>query len=59
MIFLDLFLGFLEVGCFSFGGAYGAIPLIREVVLSYGWLGDEAIAYMIAVSESKIGRAHV
>ena len=55
MIYLDLFLGFLEVGCFSFGGAYGAIPLIRDVVLSYGWLNDEAITYMIAVSESTPG----
>ena len=55
MILLELFLGFLEVGCFSFGGAYGAIGLIRDVVLSYGWLSDETIAYMIAVSESTPG----
>ena len=55
MIYLDLFLGFLKVGCFSFGGAYAAIPLIREIVLSYGWLSDEAISYMIAVSESTPG----
>ena len=55
MIFIDLFIGFLKVGCFSFGGAYGAIPLIRDVVLSYGWLSDEMITYMIAVSESTPG----
>ena len=55
MIYLDLFLGFLKVGCFAFGGAYGAIPLIRDVVLSYGWLSDEALTYMIAVSESTPG----
>ena len=55
MIFLDLFLGFLKVGCFAFGGAYGAIPLIRDVVLSYGWLNDEMLTYMIAVSESTPG----
>lgn len=55
MIYLELFLGFLEVGCFSFGGAYGAIPLIRDVVLSYGWLDEEMLAYMIAVSESTPG----
>lgn len=55
MIYLDLFLGFLKVGCFAFGGAYGAIPLIREVVLSYGWLEDEALTYMIAISESTPG----
>lgn len=55
MIYLDLFLGFLWVGCFSFGGAYGAIPLIRDVVLSHGWLTDESLTYMIAVSESTPG----
>jgi len=55
MIYLDLFLGFLRVGCFAFGGAYGAIPLIRDVVLSYRWLNEEALTYMIAVSESTPG----
>ena len=55
MIYLDLFLGFLRVGLFAFGGAYGAIPLIRDVVLSYGWLTDEMLTYMIAVSESTPG----
>ena len=55
MIYLDLLLGFLEVGLFSFGGGYAAIPLIRDVVLSHGWLDDESITYMIAVSESTPG----
>lgn len=55
MILLDLFLGFLKVGLFSFGGAYAAIPLIRDVVLSYGWLSEDALTYMIAVSESTPG----
>ena len=55
MIYLELFLAFLKVGCFSFGGAYGAIPLIRDVVLSHGWLQDEALSNMIAVSESTPG----
>ena len=36
MIYLHLLLGFLKVGCFAFGGAYGAIPLIRDVVMSSG-----------------------
>lgn len=54
MIF-QLFIGFLKVGLFAFGGAYGAIPLIRDVVLSFGWLTDEAFTNMIAVSESTPG----
>ena len=55
MIYLELFLGFLKVGGFAFGGAYGAIPLIRDAVMSYGWLSDEMLTYMIAVSESTPG----
>lgn len=55
MIYLDLFLGFLKVGCFSFGGGYGAVPLVRDVVLSYGWMDEEMITYMVAVSESTPG----
>ena len=55
MIYLELFWGFLTVGLFSFGGAYGAIPLIRDVVISYGWLSEEKMMDMIAVSESTPG----
>ena len=55
MIILNLFLGFLKVGCFAFGGAYGAIPLIKDIVLSNGWMKEEMLTYMIAVSESTPG----
>ena len=55
MIYLNLLLGFLKVGLFSFGGAYSAIPLIREVVLSYGWMNEDFLMDMIAVSESTPG----
>ena len=55
MIYIELLIGFLEVGLLSFGGGYAAIPLIRDVVLSNGWLDEEMIAYMVAVSESSPG----
>ncbi len=55
MIYLELLLGFLLVGCFSFGGAYGAIPLIKEVVMAYGWVNEDMFAYFVAVSESTPG----
>lgn len=55
MIYVKLFLAFLRVGTFSFGGAYGAIPLIREVVLSNGWITEDQLAYMIALSETTPG----
>jgi len=52
---LKLFLEFFKVSCFTFGGAYGAIALIRDMVLSNGWLSEESLAYMIAISESTPG----
>ncbi len=52
---LDLFLGFLRVGCFSFGGGYAAVALIREIVQTNGWLSEEMLSYIIAVSESTPG----
>ena len=55
MIYPDLFLTFLQVGAFSFGGGYGMIALIRELVLSRGWLAEEELLNMIAVAESTPG----
>lgn len=55
MIYLKLFLTFLEVGAVSFGGGYGMISLIRELVLSYGWLTEEELLNFIAVAESTPG----
>lgn len=55
MIYFELFLGFLEVGCLAFGGAYGSIPLIRDLVIAKAWLNEELLTYMIAVSESTPG----
>lgn len=55
MILWELFWNFFVVSSFTFGGAYGAIPLIRDMVLSNGWLDEETLSYMIAVSESTPG----
>ncbi|MDO5295688.1 MAG: chromate transporter [bacterium] len=55
MIYWQLFWGFLQVGCLAFGGAYAAIPFIRDIVLAYGWLDEEAISQIIAISESTPG----
>ncbi len=54
-ILIDLFFTFAKVGLFAFGGAYGSIPLIRDVVLSYGWISEDMLTNMIAVSESTPG----
>lgn len=55
MIYLQLFLSFFEIGLFTFGGGYAMISLIREKVLAFGWLSEEELLNMIAVSESTPG----
>lgn len=55
MIYLQLFFSFLMIGTVSFGGGYGMISLIRETVLSHGWLSEEEFLNFIAVSESTPG----
>ena len=55
MILLSLFWEFLKIGLFTFGGAYGAIPLIHQAVLSQGWMTEEMFANILAVSESTPG----
>ena len=55
MICLKLFLTFFEIGLFTFGGGYAMISLIRDKSLSLGWLTEEELLNMIAVSESTPG----
>lgn len=51
MIYLYLFLEFFKVGLFTIGGGYAMIPLIKEVVLSHGWLSEAEFIDMIGLSE--------
>ena len=38
MIYLKLFWSFLQIGAFSFGGGYAALPLIQSIVVeNNGW----------------------
>ena len=55
MIYAQLFLNFLMIGTLSFGGGYGMISLVREVVLGHGWLTESEFLSFIAVSESTPG----
>ncbi len=55
MIYLELFLNFLKIGAFTFGGGYAMLPLIQEQVKAHGWLTDEELINFIAVSESTPG----
>ena len=55
MIYLQLFLTFLKIGAFTFGGGYAMLPLIQEEVERHGWISQEALIDFIAVSESTPG----
>ena len=55
MIYLKLFLTFLEVGAVSFGGGYAMISLISEKVISQGWLTQGQLLNIVAVAESTPG----
>ncbi len=55
MIYLSLFWEFLKIGMFSFGGAYGAIPIIQQTVLERGWLDEGMFSNILAISESTPG----
>lgn len=49
MIYLQLFLTFLKVGAFAFGGGYAMLSLIGESVLSYGWMNEEELLNFVGV----------
>ncbi|MBQ9413680.1 MAG: chromate transporter [Clostridia bacterium] len=55
MIYLELFLTFLMIGAFTFGGGYAMLPLIQQAVLSHGWVSEQSLIDFIAVSESTPG----
>lgn len=54
-IYLKLFLTFLKIGAFTFGGGYAMLPLIQQEVIKNGWLTEEQILNFIAVSEGTPG----
>ena len=56
MIYWQLFLSFLQIGMFSFGGGYAALPLIQEqVVTQHGWLSRSEFTDLITISQMTPG----
>ena len=49
MIYLQLFVTFLTVGAFAFGGGYAMLSLIGEAVLKYGWMNEEELLNFVGV----------
>lgn len=55
-IYLELFLSFLKIGAFSFGGGYAAMPLIQsQVVDRYGWLTQKDFSDLVTISQMTPG----
>lgn len=55
-LYINLFLTFLKIGAFTFGGGYAMIPLIsRETVLHHKWIEEKDILDIVAIAESTPG----
>ena len=53
---LELFLTFMKIGAFTFGGGYAMIPLIqREICENKKWLNEDDILEVVAIAESTPG----
>lgn len=56
MIYFQLFLSFLQIGLFSIGGGYAAMPLIQaQVVTAHGWLTMEEFSHLVTISQMTPG----
>ncbi|MBQ9810196.1 MAG: chromate transporter, partial [Spirochaetales bacterium] len=56
MIYLQLFLSFMQVGLFSIGGGYAAIPLIEsQVVTNHAWLTMSEFTDLVTIAEMTPG----
>ena len=56
MIYLKLFISFLQIGCFSFGGGYAAMPLIQEQIVTQNhWLSMSAFTDLVTIAEMTPG----
>lgn len=52
MIFWQLFMSYLKIGFFGFGGGYAMLSLIQnEIVVQHEWLTNAQFADIIAVSQ--------
>ncbi|MFV0519995.1 MAG: chromate transporter [Lachnospirales bacterium] len=48
---LELFFVFFKIGSISFGGGYAMIPFLEHETISRGWLTQEKLLDMIAISQ--------
>ena len=51
MIYLQLFLSFLKIGLFGFGGGLAIFSLIQHEVEAHGWMTQEEFVDILAISQ--------
>ena len=51
MLYLQLFISFLKIGLFGFGGGLAILSLIQHEVESHGWMTQEQFVDIVAVSQ--------
>ena len=55
MIFLRLFIAFVQVGLFTFGGGYAMLPLVQQQVVQAGWMTGDEFTDLLAISQMTPG----
>ena len=56
MIYLQMFLSFLQIGALSFGGGYAAMPLIQaQIVTEHQWLSMSEFTDLVTIAEMTPG----
>ncbi len=56
MILVRLFLAFLKIGAFSFGGGYAVLALIqKEIIEGFAWISEEDFVNIVAIAEMTPG----
>lgn len=56
MIYLQLFLSYLKIGFFGFGGGYAMLSLIQnEIVVQNAWITNSEFADIVAISQMTPG----
>ena len=56
MIYLQLFISYLKIGFFGFGGGYAMLSLIQNAIVEqHGWITAQQFADIVAISQMTPG----
>jgi len=56
MIYFEIFLAWFQIGLFSIGGGYAALPIIKNMIVdNYGWLSVSQFTDLVVIDEMAPG----